>query len=69
MKEELILSKGEVICYQDMLESTVGDFISRALPYNGNYEGIEDYDRGIRRDEAYFEGDAEYYIKIIKRKG
>ena len=68
MKEELILSKDEVICYQDMLECTVGDFLARALPYNANFEGLEDYDKGIIKDEAYFEGDAEYYIKIIKRK-
>jgi hypothetical protein len=68
MKEMLVLEEGEKMSYQDLLELRVGQFIARALPYNENIERISDNDNGILPEDAFFEGDADYSIKIIKHR-
>lgn len=66
-KSMIILRKGKLCAYQDMIEAYVGPFLATVMPYkeNVNKEFMGD---GVRPDDDYFEGDADYELKIIKKR-
>ena len=66
-KSMMILEKGEKIAFQDMIEIRMGNFLAQALPYKENIKK-EWLLGGVRPNDDYFEGDADYEIRIIKKR-
>ena len=62
----IILKKGDKIAYQDMIEEVVGPFLSRMLPYKENIDK-KFLLGGVRPTDNYFDGDADYELRIIKK--
>ncbi len=61
------LKKGQKISYQTFIEEVMGPEFAMSLPYN-HATGISDHSNDIRKDDAYFEFDADYEIHIIKKR-
>ena len=62
-----VLTKGEKIAYQDLLEERIGPFLARNLPYRYS-NGKADHANGIWANDDYFESDADYEISIVKKR-
>lgn len=58
-KSKIILREGERLSYQDMVEVVVGQWIARQMPY---------YETETVHGEDYFVGDADYEIKIVRKR-
>lgn len=66
-KPFIILEKGEKLSFQDMIEARVGQWLATQMPYNNNKEQKSIPGTGISYNDAYFDGDATYEIKIVKK--
>jgi len=58
---KIILHKGEKINFRDMIEVAFGEWVGHQLPYFQNPNPYDKYG-------DWFEGDADYEIKITKKR-
>lgn len=64
-----LLYEGEIIDYQTIIESRIGDFVSKLKCYDANWDNkCEINGTPIERDRAYFVADADYEIIIRKKR-
>jgi 5'(3')-deoxyribonucleotidase len=69
MKSLKVLSEGDIIDYQTVIEETIGSWISQLKCYDPNWERKSKINgKDIERDRAYFVADADYELIIRKKR-
>ena len=69
MKPLKVLTEGEIIDYQTVIEETIGDWISGLKCYDANFDRKSQINgEDIERDRAYFVPDADYELIIRKKR-
>lgn len=69
MKPLKVLTEGEIIDYQTVIEETIGNWISHLKCYDPNWERKSQINgKDIERDRAYFVPDADYELIIRKKR-
>ena len=69
MKPLKVLTEGEIIDYQTVIEETIGMWISQLKCYDHNSERKSQINgKDIERDRAYFVPDADYELIVRKKR-